>query len=351
MRLFGLAALRLLLSLCVPFACLLSACSSEPASQPRVIRVGYFANITHSQALIGLARGDFQRALGSEVKIETTVFNAGPSVIEAIFAGQLDLAYIGPNPAINGYVQSKGEALRIVAGATSGGAAFVVRADAGIQSARDLDGKKIASPQLGNTQDVALRSYLIANGFQTKEKGGSVEVIPTQNSQILEAFKRKQIDGAWAPEPWASRLVVEGGGVILVDERDLWPEGDFVTAQIIVRTEFLKANPSLVRAWLQAHVAVTQWENANPVEARALVNAEFEKLSGKKLNEAVLNQAWQRFRPTWDPIASSLFVSAKAAHTAGFLKELPDLQGIYDLVLLNEVLQENNLPTVPVPDQ
>jgi NitT/TauT family transport system substrate-binding protein len=328
----------------------LAACQAQPMAAPTAgpltIRVGYFPNITHSQALLGLARGDFQQALGSNITIKPVIFNAGPSAIEALFAGQLDLTYIGPNPAINGYVQSKGEALRIVAGATSGGAALVVRPAANIQGPADLAGKRIASPQLGNTQDVALRNYIIANGLATKEQGGTVEVLPTENSQILDLFKQGQIDGAWVPEPWASRLVVEGGGQLLLDERDLWPSGDFVTAHIIVSTAFLKAHPDLVKAWLSAHVAVTQWETDHPAEAQTQLNAEIEKLTGKKLKDTVLTQAWARLRPTWDPISTSLIQSARSAYAAGFLKENPNLDKIYDLTLLNEVLKSKGLPEV-----
>ncbi len=317
---------------------------SEPG--PQVVRVGYFPNITHSQALVGLARGDFQRSLGSDVTIEPTTFNAGPSVIEALFGGELDLAYIGPNPAINGYVQSKGKALRIVAGATSGGAALVVRRDAGIRAAADFAGRKVASPQLGNTQDVALRNWLAANALLPREKGGSVDVVPTQNPMILDLFRRGDIAGAWVPEPWASRLVVEGDGVVLLDERRLWPGGNFVTAQVIVRTDFLREHPSLVRAWLEAHVAVTEWELAHPVDAKRVVNEEIGRLTGRKLADEVLAQAWERMRPTWDPIAPSLVSSAEAAHTAGFLRERPSLDGIYDLTLLNEILRSKQLPEV-----
>jgi NitT/TauT family transport system substrate-binding protein len=340
---------RFLLLVIVFVAGVLAACSSaaSTASRGDKIRVGYFPNITHSQALIGLARGDFQKALGDGVTIEPTSFNAGPSVIEALFAGQIDLAYIGPNPAINGYVQSKGASLRIVAGATSAGAALVVRPEANIQSVAELANKRLASPQLGNTQDVALRNYLIANGLNVKENGGNVEVVPTQNPQILDLFKQGQIDGAWVPEPWASRLVVEGGGVVFVDERDLWPNGDFVTAHIIVSTSFLQTHPDLVKAWLDAHVAITQWEIANPAEAQTLLNAEIEKLTGKKLSDEVLTAAWNRMRPTWDPISASLIESANAAFAAGFLKENPNLDGIYDLKLLNEVLKQRSLPEIP----
>jgi NitT/TauT family transport system substrate-binding protein len=321
--------------------------SAAPAPGLQVIRVGFFPNITHSQALIGLARGDFQKALGANVSIEATAFNAGPSVIEALFARQIDLSYIGPNPAINGYVQSKGEALRIVAGATSAGAALVVRAEANIQLAADLAQKKLATPQLGNTQDVALRNYLVSNGLNSKENGGNVEVIPTPNAQILDLFKQGQIDGAWVPEPWASRLVVEAGGVVFLDERDLWPNGDFVTAHIIVSTQFLQEHPGLVKAWLDAHVAITQWELENPTEAQTLLNAEIEKITGKKLDDEVLQSAWSRLRITWDPLRSSLLESANSAYAAGFLAKQPNLDGIYDLKLINEVLKAKNLPAIP----
>jgi NitT/TauT family transport system substrate-binding protein len=320
----------------------LAACATPAAPSAggeTVLRVGYFPNITHAQALIGLARGDFEEALGPQVRIEAIQFNAGPSVIEALFAGEIDLSYIGPNPAINGYVQSEGEALRIIAGATSGGAAFVVRPEAGIQTPSDLHGRKLATPQLGNTQDVALRNYLIANGLDTVERGGDVEIVPTENSQILTLFRLGQIDGAWVPEPWASRLIVEGGGELFLDERDLWPQGDFVTAHIIASPALLQQHPELVRNWLTAHVEVTEWAEAHPEEAQELLNAEIERLTGKRLEPRVLVDAWSRLRPTWDPISTSLLASAEAAYHAGFLKEEPDLSGIYDLTFLNDVLR------------
>lgn len=326
---------------------LVAACGGEPTTpKGKVMRVGYFPNITHSQAIVGLARGDFQKALGSDVTLKTIQFNAGPSLIEALFAGEVDLGYIGPNPAINGYIKSKGEALRIVAGATSAGAAFVVRPSSNIKQPSDLNGKKFSTPQLGNTQDVALRGYLLENGLNTIDKGGKVEIVPTDNPQILDLFRQGQIDGAWVPEPWASRLVVEGGGVIFLDERERWAKGDFVTAHIIASTKFLNANPDLVKAWLTTHVEVTQWEVANPKEAQTLLNNEIEKLTGKKLNEEVIAQAWGRIRPTWDPISSSLIKSADAAYAAGFLKDKPQLDGIYDLTLLNQVLQAKSLGEV-----
>jgi NitT/TauT family transport system substrate-binding protein len=328
---------------------LLAGCGSAKTTGDKLtLRVGYFPNITHSQALIGLARGDFQKALGSDVTIAPTIFNAGPSVIEALFAGTIDLAYIGPNPAINGFIKSEGEALRIVCGATSGGAAFIVRPEAGIHTAADLAGKKLATPQLGNTQDVALRSYLVANGLKTTEQGGGVEIIPTDNPLILDMLRLGKIDGAWVPEPWASRLVVEGGGEVFVDERDLWTEtgGEFVTAHIIAATKFLADHPDAVRAWIRANVEITQWELDNPAEAQSLLNAEIEKITGKKLSAEVLTMAWGRMKVTWDPISASLVKSAQAAYDAGYLKDQPKLDGIYDLTLLNAVLKEKNLPAV-----
>lgn len=309
------------------------------------IRVGYFPNITHSQALVGLSKGTFAKSLGKDVTIETKVFNAGPSEIEALYAGEIDLGYIGPNPAINGYIKSKGEALRVIAGATSGGAVFVVRKDAGIEKPEDLAGKKLATPQLGNTQDVALRNYLRKNDLKLKTKGGTVDVQPVENPDILTLFVKKELDGAWVPEPWGARLVKEGGGEIFIDERKLWPKGRFVTANIIVRTEFLEEHPELVERWLAGHVETTEWINSNNSEARTLLNEEIKKLTGKSLADDVLADAFSRLKVTYDPIQSSLFESAEAAYNLGFIKE-KNLKNIYDLELLNRVLKEKGLPAV-----
>src|SRR6266852_7514405 len=204
---------------------LLASCGSQSpttSSGQLIVRLGYFPNLTHAVALVGVERGIFQNALGSNVKLETKTFNAGPALIEALFAGDIDIGYVGPSPAINGYVKSHGEALRIIAGAASGGALFIVRPGANIQSPQDLSGKRIATPQLGGTQDVALRYYLQQHGLKTTDKGGTVQVLPTDNANILTLFKTGAIDGAWVPEPWATRLVVEGHGQVFVDERSLW---------------------------------------------------------------------------------------------------------------------------------
>jgi sulfonate transport system substrate-binding protein len=341
---------RLPAGLCrVLVACLVlaaSGCVPRDASGT-TIRVAYFPNLTHSQALIGLARGDFAEALGPQIKIDAKAFNAGPSVIEALFAGEIDLAYIGPNPAVNGYVRSQGEALRVIAGATSGGAAFIVRPQAGITSARDLSGKRIATPQLGNTQDVALRAYLARNQLAPTEKGGTVQVIPTDNPQILDLFRRGEIDGAWVPEPWATRLIAEGGGELFIDERSLWPDGEFTTALVIVRTKFLEEHPDLVQRWLRAHVSLTLWERENPEEAKRLANEEIARITGQALPQAVLDGAWSRESVTYDPLADTILASAQAAFAAGYLDSSPDLSGLIDLSPLNHALEELGLPALP----
>jgi NitT/TauT family transport system substrate-binding protein len=305
------------------------------------IRVGAFPNITHPQAMIGKNNGWFEKAMGNQVKIDWKSFNAGPSAIEALFAGAIDMTYIGPNPAISGYVRSNGEALRIVAGATSGGAALVVRSDSGIQKPADFHGKKVASPQMGNTQDVALRAWLKANGMKTTDKGGDVQVIPLANPDQLTLFLKKELDAAWAPEPWATRLIKEGNGRLFLDERTLWPNGQFITAHLIVRTQFLKEHPDLVKNWIRAHVELTDWINGHLPEAKKLLNLQIAKETGKALPDAVLDEAFGRLQATYDPLRGSLMNAAKSAFEAGFLgREMPDLSSLYDLSLLNQVLAE-----------
>jgi NitT/TauT family transport system substrate-binding protein len=310
-------------------------------AQGAVIRVGAFPNITHPQAMVGKANGWFDRAMGSQVKIDWKSFNAGPSAIEALFAGAIDMTYVGPNPAINGYVRSNGEALRIVAGATSGGAALVVRNDSGIQKAQDFNGKRIASPQMGNTQDVALRAWLKSNGLKTNDKGGDVQVIPIANPDQLTLFLKKELDGAWAPEPWASRLIREANGRLFLDERTLWPNGQFITAHLIVSTKFLKEHPDLVKKWLAAHVELTDWINGHQNEAKQLLNQQISKETGKALSADVLNDSFGRLQVTYDPLKASLLNAARSAFDAGFLgRQMPDLSGLYELSLLNQVLTE-----------
>jgi NitT/TauT family transport system substrate-binding protein len=328
----------------------IAACGSgddSPAASaggaPVTVRLGFFPNITHATALVGLEKGIFAQSLGAD-RLETKAFNAGPAAVEALFAGALDATYIGPNPAVNAFVKSKGDAVRIISGATSGGASFVVKPE--IAAAADLKGRKVASPQLGGTQDVALRSWLRSQGLRTDTSGGGdVTVLPQENAQTLETFRSGTIAGAWVPEPWASRLVQEGGGKVLVDEASLWPEGRFVTTHLVVRTDFLRKHPGAVRRLLQGQVAANAFVNANPTEAQALANQAIEKATGKKLAPAVIESAWSRLAFTNDPVAASLRTSAEHATAVGLLPKV-DLDGIYDLVALNAVLQERGEPGV-----
>jgi NitT/TauT family transport system substrate-binding protein len=299
------------------------------------LRLGYFANVTHASAVYGVGEGVFAKDLGA-TKLKTQIFNAGPAAVEALFGGALDAAYLGPNPAINAFVKSKGEAIRIIAGATSGGASLVVRQ--GITSAAQLKGKKIASPQTGGTQDIALRTYLAKNGLKTDVRGaGDTTVIAEDNSQTLQLFKDGRIDGGWVPEPWASRLVLEGGGRVLVDEKTLWPEGRFVTTHLIVRTEYLRKYPGTVRALLRGEIDANKQITADPIKAQSVVNAQLKALTGKALKPATITRAFSEITVTEDPIASSLKTSATNAFATGLVKKA-DLKGIYDLRLLDELL-------------
>jgi NitT/TauT family transport system substrate-binding protein len=303
--------------------------------------VGAFPNITHSQAMVGKANGFFEKALGPGVKIEWKTFNAGPAAIEALFAGAIDMTFVGPNPAIQGYVRSNGEALRIVAGATSGGAALVVRRDSGIQKPEDFHGKKVASPQQGNTQDVALRAWLIAHGMRTVDKGGDVQVLPMANPDQLTLFQKRELDAAWTPEPWATRLIEEGNGRLFLDERELWPHGQFITCQLIVSTEFLKDHSELVKNWIRAHVELTDWIIGHQADAKTALNHQIQIETGKGLPPAELDEAFGRLQVTYDPLRVSLLTAAKSAFEAGFLgRQMPDLSQLYDLRLLNQVLAE-----------
>lgn len=324
-----------------------SAGTNIQTSEQKTLRIGYFPNINHAQAVIGLGRGDFQKALGNNIEVKTQIFNAGPAAIEALFANQIDVTYIGPNPAINGYVQSNGEALRIISGAASGGAVFVVRNDSGINSAQDLANKKFSSPQLGNTQDVALRKYLLDNGYKTKENGGNVEVIPAKTADIVSLMIKKDIDGAWVPEPWGARLIKEANAKVLVDERDLWPDGQFVTAHIIARTDYIEKNPDVIKKLLDAHIDITIWINDNGEEAIQIFNAELNKLMGQTIPEDEFREGISRTELTYDPVKESLFKSANDAFDIGFLgKTRPDLSEIYDVKILNEILKERGLQEI-----
>src|SRR3954466_15071853 len=320
-----------------------SSGSSAAGAAPDELRLGYFANVTHAAALIGVQQHFLADELGS-TKLTTQVFNAGPDEVEALFAGGLDAAYIGPSPTVNAYGQSKGDALRIIAGAASGGAELVVRD--GINSPADLKGTTLASPQLGNTQDVALRTWLTSQGLKNSvDGGGDVTITPTANADVPNLFDSGELDGAWVPEPTASLLVLEHKGHVLVDEKDLWPQGQFVTTQLIVRTEFLQKYPDAVAALLRGHVKAVEFAQSDPDGAKKAVNAALDA-GGKALKDPVLERAWSELTVTYDPIASALETSAKNAVTAGTTEKQVDLKGIYDLRPLNAILKKQSLEPV-----
>lgn len=326
------------------------SCGSSPATgsgTTPTLRLGYFPNLTHAVGLVAVANGSVEKALGSAATLKVTSFSAGPQLVEALLAGELDIAYVGPSPAVNGYVKSRGEALRVIAGASSGGALFVARPDAKLATPADLAGKRIATPQRGGTQDVALRFMTRGAGLKTSDEGGTVTIVPMQPADILTAFQRGDIDGAWMAEPWPTRLVREAGAAVWFDEREKWPEGRFATTHVIVSTPFLEAHPELVKAFLRAHVEATQFVTTRGDEARAIANREIGRITTQALPAAVLEAAFGHIDFTYDPIASSVDQMADHAFQLGFLGSTkPDLRGYYALDPLNEVLRERGLPAV-----
>lgn len=307
------------------------------------LRLGYFANVTHAPALVGVEQGLFDEALG-EVDVTTQVFNAGPAAIEALSAGAIDATYIGPNPSINTFIQSGGQSARIVAGAATGGAALVVRD--GIDDPADLEGTTIATPQLGNTQDVSARVWLADQGFETDTAGGGdVQITPTDNAQTLTLFQQGELDGAWLPEPWVSRLIVDAGAHVLQDEADLWEDGAFPTTVLLVRAEFLEEHPDVVADLLAGHRAAVQWIVDNPDEAPAAINGAIEKETGKPLADAVIERALEHVTFSVDPHADAFETLVENGIQAGTQKE-GSIEGLFDLRLLNELLAEDGAAPV-----
>ncbi|MEW2386935.1 aliphatic sulfonate ABC transporter substrate-binding protein [Streptomyces venezuelae] len=301
------------------------------------VKIGYFPNLTHATALVGNQEGLFQKELGG-TEAKYAQFNAGPSEIEALNAGSIDIGWIGPSPAINGYTKSQGKNLRIIGGSASGGVKLVVNPKK-IKSLDDVKGKKIATPQLGNTQDVAFLNWIAEQGWKVDAQSGKgdVSVVRSDNKVTPDAYKSGSLDGAWVPEPTASKLVAEGGKVLL-DESDLWPDKKFVITNIIVRQEFLKEHPKVVEAVLRGAVKTNAWIAKNPEKAKAAANARLKADAGKPLPAEVLDPAWKSIQTTNDPLAATLDAEADHAVKAGLL-EKPDLKGIYDLGPLNKVLK------------
>lgn len=309
------------------------------------VRVALFPNITHSQALVGKEEGRFEKALGEANPIEWKVFNAGPSEIEALFAGEVDIGYIGPGPAITGFVKSKGD-LKIIAGATDAGSILVSRKDLVISNVKELSGKKIAVPQFGNTQDLSLRNILAENGLQDTTKGGTVEIRQAENPDIKTLLDKGEIDAALVPEPWGSRLIKEIKANVVLDQNQVWRDGKYTTAVVIARTEFIKEHPELVEKFLRTHVELTSYINENPAKAQELVNAQIKALTNKPLGNDILADSFKRLTVTYDPQKESVIGFAKLSTAAGFIKSEPELSNLFDFSILNKVLKEKGLPEI-----
>lgn len=331
----------------------LTACSgaaADPGSSSGndetldAISIGYFPNLTHAPAIVGLADGHFQDALGDGVEIKTATFNSGTEEIEALFAGGIDIGFIGPSPTVTGWEKSNGEALHVIAGTAANGAALVVRE--GIDSADDLAGAVIATPSLGNTQDVAARYWLKEQGYETDtEGGGDVSIQPQDNATALTALQNGDIDGAWVPEPWATRMIEDAGAHVLVDEPDLWEGGQFVTTNVIVRTAFLEEHPQAVSDFLEGLLDTLDAIEADPEGAQATVAEQIGAVTGSTPNAEQLAIAWENVVFTADPLASTLVEQAQHAIELGLLTET-DLSGLYVLAPLNELLEARGLETV-----
>ena len=304
--------------------------TSNDESNENKIRIAYFPNIGHAIPIVGMENGFFQNSLGDQVKIETRVFDSGPQAIESLFGNSIDLAYVGPGPAINGFLNSENHNVKILAGAASGGASFIVHPDSEINSATDFAGKKIAAPQIGNTQDVSLRNYLSENGLRTAEKGGSVIVYNIANPDIYTLFAKGDIDGAWIPEPWATILVTELNGKRLFHEEDLWPNQEFASVLLIANTDFVEKNPELIINLLKSHHETATWINQNPIETRIIFNNFLNSHLGQPLSDDIVDVALSNIVITADPLPDSVYSFAEKANALGYLgRNGYDLSGIF----------------------
>lgn len=329
----ALAALAALALLVVVAAA--TSCKNASGRTPDVIRVGYFANLTHAQAVLGVASGDFARAV-APAKIETRVFNAGPSLIEALFAGEIDIGYVGPGPIISAHRRSRGEGIRVVAGAAANGVVIVARSGSGIRTLADLAGRRVATPQLGNTQDISARRYLTA----VLGQHDATNVVPIDNAQQPSLFARGEVDAAWVPEPWGERLVAETGATIVAEERDVWPEREFALTLVVTSPELLAKRPDVVRGVLAAHRALTRRLIDDPDgQVPALADALF-ALNGKRLPAGVLANAIRRVKFTDEPLASTLATFATWTHDLGFERRSIDVAGLVDDAILHQLKSE-----------
>lgn len=319
----------------------LTSCSNSVTDNGSVkVRIACFPNITHSQALVGMAEGQFQKALGEENQIEWKTFNAGPSEIEAMFAGEVDIGYIGPVPAINGYVKSKGD-LQIIAGATDGGAILVSRKDLLIKNIKELDGKKIAVPQFGNTQDLVLRAILKENGLRDSTKGGTAQIIQAENPDIKTLLDRGDIDAALVPEPWGSRLIKEVNANVVLDYNQVYKQGGYTSTVVIARKDFINKHSDIVKKFIQTHVQLTKYINENSDAVKKVLNLQINKLTKTSIPKDILDASFKRLIITNNPEKESILDFAKVSKELGLINQEPDIEKLLNLDILSNVLKES----------
>ena len=303
------------------------------------IRVAFFPSIGHIIPIVGLEEKIFEKGIGEEKQIETKLFDSGPQVIESIFSGSIDVAYVGPGPIINGFLKSDGKDIKILSGAASGGASFIIQPNSGLESLENFDGKRIASPQISNSQDVSLRHYLESHGLKSVENGGTVFVLNISNPDIYTLFAKGDIDGAWVPEPWATILVQELDGIRLFNEEKLWPNEEFASVLLIVRTEYLENNPETIQKWVESHEKIVTWINSNPEKSKSLFSSFLIDYMGKSLPTKIIDESFSNITITSDPIKNSVIIFAERADSLGYLgRDGYNLDGIF----YNAVLNVNN---------
>ena len=306
------------------------ALSPSETTHDAKLRIAYFPNIGHAIPIVGMENGFFQDGLGDQIKIETRVFDSGPQAIESLFADSVDLAYVGPGPAINGFLNSENNNVQILAGAASGGSSFIVHPNSEITTGADFAGKKIAAPQIGNTQDVSLRNYLSEHQLKTADKGGSVIVYNIPNPDIYTLFVKGDIDGAWVAEPWATILETELDGKRLFHEEELWPDNEFASVLLIGNVEYVENNKQVVQNFLSAHHETMLWINENPKDTRIAFNNFLDSHLGQSLSDDVVDIALSNLKITDDPKSDSVFSFAEKADTLGYLgRNGYDLSGIF----------------------
>ena len=337
MKILGMAVSGIVVIVAIAIT-IISFSDSDQINQDK-IRVAFFPSIGHIIPIVGLEEKIFEKGIGEEKQIETKLFDSGPQVIESIFSGSIDVAYVGPGPIINGFLKSDGKDIKILSGAASGGASFIIQPNSGLESLENFDGKRIASPQISNSQDVSLRHYLESHGLKSVENGGTVFVLNISNPDIYTLFAKGDIDGAWVPEPWATILVQELDGIRLFNEEKLWPNEEFASVLLIVRTEYLENNPETIQKWVESHEKIVTWINSNPDKSKSLFSSFLIDYMGKSLPTKIIDESFSNITITSDPIKNSVIIFAERADSLGYLgRDGYNLDGIF----YNAVLNVNN---------